>query len=79
MKNRVYLAAGLAAAAFLAGAFFIGAFLTAFLTAGLVVVCLAAGACFTTGAAKEILPKRRALARIKLNFFMTFIFFSYYY
>jgi hypothetical protein len=79
LKSSTYLAAGLAVAAFLLSVFFTTFLEEVLLFSVLVVVVVFAGCCFTTGEAKEMLPKRRALARIKLNFFMTFIFFSYYY
>jgi hypothetical protein len=71
----------LTGAPFPAGAFFTTLTGAAFVVAGFALVVLAAGfafclatgalaSCFATGEAKEMPPKRRALARIKLNFFM---------
>jgi hypothetical protein len=86
LEKKPYLAGALAS--FFTGAPFFTSlpFLLPFAAAGLAagleaglaacfVDCpLAAGCCFTTGEAKEMPPKRRAPARIKLNFFMTFDF-----
>jgi hypothetical protein len=76
VRNSPYLADALAGF-FTGGVFFTGeVFFVPFVEAGLTACLLVdeAGCCFTTGEAKEMPPKRRAPARIKLNFFMTFNF-----